>query len=53
MEHAIFQQVVQGIGASPSGLGCLSEFWHWGFWVAFVVGIVGAGILLTMKPRQE
>jgi hypothetical protein len=42
MENLMCNAIVQTTGMRGD-LGCfLSVIWHWGFWVAFALGVVGS-----------
>ncbi len=42
MENLIGDAVVQA-SCLRGDLGCfMSVFWHWGFWIAFALGVVGS-----------
>lgn len=53
MENLLLQAIVQGGGTYWSHWGSLCSYWQWGFWLAFIVGAVGAGILLLKNSGME
>ncbi len=51
MEHIILQALIQ-TGCELS-TGHLCTLWHWGYWTAFVVGVVGSAAAFLMSPPQD
>jgi len=52
MEHVIIQSLVQAPGLDQYHWYTSGVFWNWAFWIAFIVGIIGAGIFFFMKPTD-
>jgi hypothetical protein len=42
MENLLCNAVVQASDMHGNFGSCLSVFWHWGFWIAFTLGVVGS-----------
>jgi hypothetical protein len=51
MEYVILQALIQQ-GCEISG-GSLCTLWHWGYWIAFVVGIVGSAAAFFLSPPHS
>jgi hypothetical protein len=52
MEQFIVQTLVGAQGSVPEGCGCLSSLWHWGYWIAFFLGIAGFIVMFFMNPTD-
>jgi len=53
MENLIAQSIIAQAYPGPYDCwGSCFSCWHWGFWVAFFVGLAGAVVLFFMKPTQ-
>ncbi len=50
MEHVIIQALIQE-GAEASG-SYLCTLWQWGYWIAFVVGVIGSAAAFFMQPPR-
>ncbi len=50
MEHVIVQALIQQ-GAGHTG-SYLCTLWQWGYWAAFVVGVIGTAVAFFMQPPR-
>jgi hypothetical protein len=53
MENMLANELIQVSGTSTGTWLALCSYWHWGFWLGFVVGVVGALVGFFMKPESS
>ncbi len=44
MENMLANELIQVSSLSTGTWAALCSYWHWSFWLGFVVGVVGAVI---------
>ncbi len=53
MEHFITNMLVQSPGETRALANFMCGLWNWGFWIAFILGVVGTIVAFFRKPSEN